>query len=213
MWRRTCSAGTAEHELAQARMAVAAHHQQIGALVLRLQQERLADVGVRSHGLGRLALDAMAGQRRQCRRRHVADHVALALRVDPGDLDLPGATQQRQGVERRARRLAATIPSHQHLAEKAPRLPAFGTISTGRPLPTARRSAMSRWAVPAHLGSAWDATMRSTACACSRAMSATLLLPASTSSHSVTSPRSRPPPRTRLSCRGLRGDRSGSARR
>ena len=52
--------------------------------------------------------------------------LALRLRVDPGHLDLPGALENRQGVEHGARRLAPGVPGHQHLFADALVAPGVG---------------------------------------------------------------------------------------
>lgn len=76
-------ARTAENKLAQPRMAVTSHDQQIGAVVLRDREQCRADVGVRPHGLGRFTLHAVTGKRRtNIRRRNILGELALGLRVD-----------------------------------------------------------------------------------------------------------------------------------
>jgi hypothetical protein len=113
---KLASRGTAEHELAQAGMAVAAHHEQISSLGNRLLREVAANIGVLGHALCGTALNAMARQGGTdvglCRVRRKGGLV----RRESDYCNILGLLQMRDCIEHRPGRFPTLIPCNQYSA-------------------------------------------------------------------------------------------------
>jgi hypothetical protein len=101
---------TAEHEFAQARVAVAAHHHEIGAAVGGVRQERVGDVDATARNTVDIDFQTVPGE--VLADIGAFDLVLLAALIgDDDDFDAAGFHQQRQGIADGARRLAAAVPA------------------------------------------------------------------------------------------------------
>ena len=105
--------GAAKDEFAQSRMAVTAHHQHVGSIVLDGREQRGTNIDARPDVLRRLTLDAVTGERRaDIDAGQITGGLAVLLRIDPDDDHLGRLLEQWQGVEHGTGGFAATIPSH-----------------------------------------------------------------------------------------------------
>ena len=121
----------AEHELAQPRVAEAAHDQRVGTEIGDARQQQVGSADVVGAQRLRLGLDAMLGEMAHQRLGRPGMTVGLFLGVDRHDPDLLGLAQQRQGVADGARRLAAAVPRHHDAAAETVRAADIGHDDDG----------------------------------------------------------------------------------
>lgn len=105
------AAGAPKHELAEPGVAVAAHHDQVGAEIGGAVKEIVTDLDAGSHGLGGLALDPVSCQRS---RDLAVGCPSCLVWIDRQDADGLGRLKNGKRVEYRAYSLPSTIPGHQN---------------------------------------------------------------------------------------------------
>src|SRR5262249_12718322 len=101
----------AEDELAQARMAIAAHYEEIGPAVRRMRQERVGDVAPGGDDALDLDLLVVAGEGLP----GVVAGELVALAAPPrhdDDLRCAAPGEERHRAGNRARGAAAAVPAH-----------------------------------------------------------------------------------------------------